>query len=117
MFELQVVRRIPERPDAFDIGPPILVGDHPAVLVLDPGRFEVHAVPVGDPAGSNEEHLGAHLAPVLADQRDAVGGVLPVGAGVAGAGGTHGGTEFDGPLITDRKSTRLNSSHVAISYA
>src|SRR5690625_7796905 len=33
------------------------------------------------------------------------------------AGGTNKGRSVETELTTDRKSTRLNSSHVAISYA
>src|SRR5690349_24242724 len=56
-----------------------------------------------------------------------VGGEAPVDdrelvAEGGGPGGGHGGREAvvvhcDGPGLVDRKSTRLNSSHVEISYA
>src|SRR5690625_6866840 len=41
------------------------------------------------------------------------GGALALGAGTLGAAATAAGA----PAEADRKSTRLNSSHVAISYA
>src|SRR5690625_6506856 len=48
---------------------------------------------------------------------DLLGGLL--GAVITTQGGTAGGEHpaGGGPSLGDRKSTRLNSSHVAISYA
>src|SRR5439155_3546177 len=54
--------------------------------------------------GGTQHHARRALGPVLAR------GVVPVVPGFLGAAP-------DGQVATDRKSTRLNSSHVAISYA
>src|SRR5215510_5958876 len=55
---------------------------------------------------------GAHRRPGRPAHRHDLPGVAPAGAGRLGAGSLVSGWR-----AADRKSTRLNSSHVAISYA
>src|SRR5207302_11438076 len=72
-----------------------------------------------DPAPTEIYTLSLHDAlPIwdrVGDARSGSGGGVPAGAGRRGArraAGTRGGLS-----TSDRKSTRLNSSHVKISYA
>src|SRR5690606_40278173 len=66
------------------------------------------AVPRGDPA-DEEGFVGAHRTELTPD-------VEHVGFG-ADVGGGDGVDRSGGSGVRDRKSTRLNSSHVKISYA
>src|SRR5690606_41660284 len=65
--------------------------------------------------------LGGHIAIELLATNPAVAGLMLTGAPPVGPGplamlrGFH--THWDLLLASDRKSTRLNSSHVKISYA
>src|SRR5207253_3484947 len=63
---------------------------------------------------------GLHAHHVAQDQRGDLGGDQPVVGLPSDAGQLHRAVEFVAVpdlLPQDRKSTRLNSSHVAISYA
>src|SRR5699024_11898101 len=82
--------RVPRaRPDAL---PPLVV-----VLVLDEQRA---VLPLGSP-----------VAATFDPPRD------PDRPGECAGDGVHGGVREIGQPAEDRKSTRLNSSHVSISYA
>src|SRR5690625_4554118 len=65
------------------------------------GQLALHQLQVGQ-AGTEQ------FAAVGAGKR-----LIQGATGETQGGGTHGGTKY----VEDRKSTRLNSSHVAISYA
>ncbi len=59
VLELVVGAHVAEREDAGPPGLLVLVDDHVAVLVQgDPGGVEVEPVPVGDPPGGQQQHVG-----------------------------------------------------------
>src|SRR5690625_6882721 len=75
-----------------------------------PGRLPARAMVLAAPAGRAVAH---RLQPALADAA-AVGRARGGGDRVRG---DRAGAPASCPYRRDRKSTRLNSSHVAISYA
>src|SRR5438445_9246340 len=79
-------------------------------LFTDPDTTEIYTLSLHDALPIYRHPLSCRGGPGPR-QAGARAGVR-VGAGV-GAGGTGGGA----PAPTDRKSTRLNSSHANISYA
>src|SRR5699024_12630016 len=78
--------------------------------------FDLGLEGAGGVKGEGELHVGSHLFVQVGDLSE---------GGLHGGGGEHhhfhlfglSGGGFSGGLAVDRKSTRLNSSHVSISYA
>src|SRR5205814_5210522 len=80
-------------------------------------RLLVQGAPaVGQQPAEARGHHRVHLPPgqpgTAVDAEDPL-----VGEKVAGEGGNQGASQRDQPAPVDRKSTRLNSSHLGISYA
>src|SRR5690606_41875236 len=73
------------------------------------------ALPIYEGAGLGHERQFAHVALLLLDVLHRLGGRLLVVDHQAHGGAQRG--SIGQPARTDRKSTRLNSSHVKISYA
>src|SRR6266566_8375324 len=83
---------------------------HPAA----PAAFPVTKVEITPPAAEIEIGQTVRLAARALDAR----GQPVTGAAIAWySGGTEGDVDSTGLVKGDRKSTRLNSSHLVISYA
>src|SRR3712207_9006866 len=77
----------------------------------DPATPEIYTLPLPDALP-----IPRQARPPRADDRPA-GARLPRRDGVLRAGRRPGRARVRRPLVRDRKSTRLNSSHANISYA
>src|SRR5690606_39299798 len=105
------------------LGPVAAVGVAADQALVEPPVAAAHVERLGDGlvvdeaplVGLEAEHRQARLAAVLAE------GPAALGADVAGLRAAHLRGLVHGRLpaepVRDRKSTRLNSSHVKISYA
>src|SRR5438874_7203400 len=86
----------------------------------DPATTDIYTLSLHDalpichlPLAVRQDHLYVHL--LRLPQPEVRGGGLP--RGIAVARGDLAAAQQRGGLAEDRKSTRLNSSHVEISYA
>ena len=63
MFELRWIGYVSQRPDSFDVGAQLCVGDDVAVVIgCHPGGCDFELVAVGNPAGGDQQFIAAVFA-------------------------------------------------------
>ena len=74
-------------------------------------RFDIF---IGDGRIPGGDHASHQVIPIASISAGPLGDVFPEATGVVTGGAVQGDQRL---TLVDRKSTRLNSSHVVISYA